>query len=293
MYRPLAYFHASILVCMVLLRAIAAAAKAARATGGVTFEPRCFDAKLCGTERLRRVGFASTKLPFKMGTNRRPLGRHDAIDAGIAQRAVRGALMAAQYAVELGPQPFNGTTALMIDEVRPEFDRQAIERVKGVGQQEQLGFRVQLRALNASRIPGRADLDPRARGIDIHVGGHPDDAAARALDDRERNHGPGRLQRESAFYLSFHAVRRRNARIPELPEGSITHGRNQAVFMRGAKGDQLNVLSDQCGRVNPGAWLDHENGPLNSGLKGPSSSRSDQFSHDGRVIGDGSDSRSL
>src|SRR5690606_13048322 len=98
---------------------------------------------------LRCRVVVTVKLPLQIGTNRGPLGRHDAIDTVIAQRAVRGALMATQYAVELGSQTFNGTTALVIQKMGAKLHRQALEDLKGMGQQKKLGFCVQLRSLDA------------------------------------------------------------------------------------------------------------------------------------------------
>src|SRR5262249_54735326 len=70
--------------------------------------------------------------------HRRPFAGDDAIDAGIPQRAVLGALVAAQDAVELGSQALDATPARMIEEVRAEFDADAIERFERMREQEEL-----------------------------------------------------------------------------------------------------------------------------------------------------------
>ena len=75
--------------------------------------------------------------------------------------------MLAQDAVELGPHPFDGTAALLVENVGPELDREAVERVEGMRQQKQLGLGVNRRSLDAARIPCTTDFDPRARKVDM------------------------------------------------------------------------------------------------------------------------------
>src|SRR5262249_4415744 len=62
------------------------------------------------------------QLPDEMRLHRRPLGGDDAIDAGVAQRAVGSQLMAAQHPVELGAEAQDRAPALRIEEMRAEFD---------------------------------------------------------------------------------------------------------------------------------------------------------------------------
>ena len=67
--------------------------------------------------------------------------------------------MAAQDAVELRAEPFDGAPALMVEEVRAEFDGDALQRFECVAEQQQLALRVHVAALHALAIPGRADFD--------------------------------------------------------------------------------------------------------------------------------------
>ena len=62
-----------------------------------------------------------------MRLHRQPFGCDDAVNHGVAQRAVRRDLVAAQDAVLLGAEPFDGAPALVIEKMRAEFDRDAIQ----------------------------------------------------------------------------------------------------------------------------------------------------------------------
>src|SRR4051812_47718041 len=103
-----------------------------------------------------------------MRPHRRPFGGGDAVDNSVAQRAVRRDLMTAQNAVLLRAEALDSAAALMIEEMRAEFHRNAVQRFEGVREQQELALRVERPALGALPIPGRADLDAAVAGIDIH-----------------------------------------------------------------------------------------------------------------------------
>lgn len=67
-----------------------------------------------------------------------------------------------------------------------ELDRDAVQRLEGVAQQQPLGLGVQGRALHAPGQPGRADLHAPETRVDVHVGGHADRHAI-GIQHRERN----------------------------------------------------------------------------------------------------------
>src|SRR5271165_1002956 len=73
----------------------------------------------------------------EMRLDRRPLAIEDAVDAGVAQRAVGRDLMLPQYAVHSCPQSLDGGAALLIEEVGAEFNRDAIQRFERMGQEQQ------------------------------------------------------------------------------------------------------------------------------------------------------------
>ena len=101
--------------------------------------------------------------------------------------------MVAQNAVLLGAEPLDAAPALVIEEMRAEFDRDAVELLEGMGQQQQFALGVERAALHALGIPGRADLDAAVGRIDIHVGRHARDLAV-GIEHRERQHRARRLQ---------------------------------------------------------------------------------------------------
>src|SRR5690606_1603827 len=90
-----------------------------------------------------RQALQPSQFPFQMSPYRGPFGGNDAVDAGIAQRAVGRALVIAQNAVQLGTETFDGSAAGVVEEVGAELHRKAVQRIEGVAQQKQLGFCVQ------------------------------------------------------------------------------------------------------------------------------------------------------
>ena len=63
-----------------------------------------------------------------------PCARNDAVHASVSQATVGANLVAAQYAIRLCSQAFNGTTPRPIKKVSAEFDRDAVGCFKGVRQ---------------------------------------------------------------------------------------------------------------------------------------------------------------
>src|SRR5262245_44756128 len=98
------------------------------------------------------------QLPVEVRLHGRPFAGDDAVDAGVAQRAVSGDLVVAQNAVELGAQPLDAGSALAVEEVGAELHGDATQRLEGVAEQQELAVRVEVGALHGSAIPGRADL---------------------------------------------------------------------------------------------------------------------------------------
>src|SRR5277367_2844250 len=94
----------------------------------------------------------------EMRLDRRPLAIEDAVDAGVAQRAVGRELVLPQDPVQFRAQSFDGGTALLIEEMRAEFDRDAIQYIERMGQEQQLALGIQRTALHALSIPGGADF---------------------------------------------------------------------------------------------------------------------------------------
>src|ERR1700682_1755072 len=74
------------------------------------------------------------QLIVEMHLHRRPFAGDDAVDHGVAQRAVRRDLMVAQNAILFGTKPLDAAPALVVEKMRTEFDRDAVEFFERVGQ---------------------------------------------------------------------------------------------------------------------------------------------------------------
>src|SRR5215469_12592237 len=67
------------------------------------------------------------ELVSQVRLHRRPFGSNDAVDHSVAQSAVRRNLMVTQNAILFRAQPFDAAPALVIEEMRAELYRDAIE----------------------------------------------------------------------------------------------------------------------------------------------------------------------
>src|SRR5215468_7256998 len=152
---------------------------------------------------------------------RRPFAGDDAVDAGIPQCAVLSALVAAQDAVEFGSQALDAAPARVIEEVRAEFDGDAIKLLESVREQEELALRVDFGALSALAIPSRADFDALVDGVDIEKGRHADGRSGNQVDDGEGQHLALCRQPEAPVDLRAHLFGRRNCRVPEPPQLAV------------------------------------------------------------------------
>src|SRR5215471_8015825 len=94
------------------------------------------------------------QLITKMRLHRRPFGRDDAVNHGVAQGPVRRNLVTAQNTVLLGAEPLDAATALVIEEMGAEFDRNAIQLLESIRQQQQFTLGIERAALDALGIPG-------------------------------------------------------------------------------------------------------------------------------------------
>src|SRR3954469_10059240 len=94
-----------------------------------------------------------------MRLHRWPFAGDDAVNHGVAQRAVRRDLVASQNTILLGAQALDAAAALVIEEMRAELDRNAVELLERVRQQQQFALRIERAALHTPGVPGGADLD--------------------------------------------------------------------------------------------------------------------------------------
>ena len=125
---------------------------------------------------------------------------------------------------------------------------------EGMRQQQKFALRIERAALHAPGIPGRADLDPPVRRIDVHVGGHARDPAV-GVEYRERQHGARGLQSQAAVDLLGHAFRCGHGRVPELPQLAVLHRFRQPVDMIVRQRFELRMRAAQRHRFKPGHFV--------------------------------------
>src|SRR6266705_1346027 len=107
--------------------------------------------------------------------HRRPLALDDAEHDRVAVAAVGRDLVIAEHPVLLGAESRNRFARGMIEPMRAELDRDAFERLEGVGEQQELALGVDRGALCTLRIPRIADFQAAIRRIDVEVACAADD----------------------------------------------------------------------------------------------------------------------
>src|SRR6266446_6816467 len=103
------------------------------------------------------------ELIVQMRLHRRPFAGDDTVNHGVAQGPVWRDLMVAQNAIKLGAEPLDAAPALVVEKMRAELDRDAIELFERMREQQQLALGVESAALHALGKPGRPDLDAPVR----------------------------------------------------------------------------------------------------------------------------------
>src|SRR5262245_51708493 len=199
---------------------------------------------------------------FEVRLHGRPLRRNDAVHARVAQRAIWRALMASQNAVELRAEPFDRAAALMVEEVRPEFDGDAVEALECMPEQHQLALRVDRCALHALAIPGRTDLDAFVAGVDVHVRRHAARLARRVVDHREWQHRAGTLQRETPFDLGTYLLRAWHERVPEVPELPVRYRFGELGLVRAVERNELRMAPAERDRFRPHRRYSPDGAPI-------------------------------
>src|SRR4051812_1296655 len=88
------------------------------------------------------------ELIIEVRLHRRPLAGDDAVNHGVAQRAVRRDLVAAQDTVLLGAEALDAAAALVVEEMGAEFYRNAVHLLERMRQQQQFALRIDRAALH-------------------------------------------------------------------------------------------------------------------------------------------------
>ena len=125
--------------------------------------------------------------------------------------------MIAQHAVLLRTEPCDRGARRMIEPVGAKLDRDALELLERVGQEQQLALGVDGAALDALGIPGMPDLQAAVRLVDVEVTRAADDIAGRFFTDDERHRTQTLAHIERGGDVFRHFLRRCNRRVPQPP----------------------------------------------------------------------------
>src|SRR5262245_24709953 len=100
-----------------------------------------------------------------------------AVKNRVARRAVAARRMMPDDAVFLRAQSLNRPLRSQIENVSPQADHLATQRIEGMAQQQKFAGRVHAAALPAPGVPRITDFDAIDRGRDVVVARAPDDLA--------------------------------------------------------------------------------------------------------------------
>src|SRR5215475_13703802 len=123
---------------------------------------------------------------FQISLHVGPLAGEYAVENRVARRSVAARRMMPDDAVLFRAQSLDRPLRSQIENVRPQADRLATQRVEGMLEQQQFAGRIHVAALPALRVPRIADFDAIDRGRDVVVAGATDDLAGSRLADRPR-----------------------------------------------------------------------------------------------------------
>src|SRR5271169_248811 len=117
----------------------------------------------------------------------------------------------------------------MVEIMRPEFDRDAAQRVKGMAEKQELALRIELRPLDTFPVPGSANFQPAVIRLDIQIIRHPDGLACGVVENCKRKTGPLCLREKPLVDEIGHFVGRGNGGVPQLPQLAVAYRFDKVV----------------------------------------------------------------
>jgi DNA-binding MarR family transcriptional regulator len=159
--------------------------------------------------------------PVQMALHIRPLGAGDAVDVGVAYRAVPAGLVMADHPILLRSERLDRLLRPKIEIVSTQAYYFAAKPVKCVLEKHELAGGIHVAHLPTLAIPGVANLDPIDLGDDVVIPCATDDGAG-----LEVTHDPGKHvavleAAQSRGNIILRLVGRRHHGKPQLPEGAI------------------------------------------------------------------------
>jgi hypothetical protein len=146
--------------------------------------------------------------------------------------------MAAQHAVQFCAQSLDSAATLGIEEMGPKFDRDAMQRVKGMTEKQKLALRIDLGPLDTFPVPGSTNLHAAMVRLDIQVIRHPYGFACCVIENSKRKPSALRLRGEPPIDEISQFVGRRNGRVPQLPKLAILQCFGKVIRMATIEGYQ-------------------------------------------------------
>src|SRR5215510_631384 len=205
------------------------------------------------TGALARHGAVAGEAELEVSLHVRPFASEDAVEHGVARRAVAARCVMAEDAVLLRPQRVDRPLRREVEVVGAQAHHLAPERVEGMPEEEQLAAGVDVAALPVLSVPGVADLDAIDRGDDVVIARAADDRAARDLPHRPRQHVPGDLPGEGFGDVRLRPLRFRHRREPELPEPTVRGRGGKPILMLACE----RLQADAVALEDDGAEVDH------------------------------------
>ena len=142
--------------------------------------------------------------------------------------------------------------ALVVEEVRSKLNGDAVQLLKGMGQQQALGLGVERAALHAFAVPGRTNFYAPVGGVDVHVSGHAHCSAGCRVQHGKRAHAALCLQVQPACNFSGHGIWCRDRGVPEVPQFAIAHRIHQIVVVTSGERHQRDMLIRKGDGCDPG-----------------------------------------
>src|SRR6478672_3678121 len=194
------------------------------------------------------MGFMPAQSEEKMLFHVGPFVHEDAVHHGVADGAVAPHPVMADHAVLLRAERLDGALGAEVEVVGAQTHDFAFQGFKCMGEQQKLTDGVDVRALDALRVPRPANLHAVRGGDDVVVTGAPDDLASFQFAHCPREHRALLLSRERGGNIGLGLVRLGNRRVEELPEAAVLCGGGKSLLMFPGERLEAHPVAFELGR---------------------------------------------
>ena len=130
-------------------------------------------------------------------------------------------IMRANDPVLRGAEALDRGAGLVVGHMRAELHRIAAQRLESVAEHQVLGVSIDETPLPGAGDPGRSDLKPMVRCVNVHVARRADEALSVVDDGREGKLRSGGLVRERRPHIGLERLGPRHHGGSLLPQGTI------------------------------------------------------------------------